>query len=54
LCAAAVFTGVAAGFASLRLVGESFFFVEILLTRGEQKFLSTVFANDSFVLMDQL
>jgi hypothetical protein len=54
LRSAVILTGIAAGFASLGLIGKSFFFEEILLTCSEHKFLTAVFAHKGFVLMDQL
>lgn len=51
---ASIFAGVAAGLAALGLIGEAFFFKEILLTCRENKFLATVFAYQCFVLMHQL
>ena len=43
--------GVAASLAALRLVLEASFCVELLLTGGENEFLTTFFANQSFVFV---
>lgn len=51
--ASVVFTSITAVLAALWLVIESFLLIEILFTRGENKFLSAIFANDSFVLKIQ-
>lgn len=48
---AAVFTGIAAGLASLRFVLEAFLSVEVLFARGEDKFCAAVFANEGLVLI---
>ena len=48
------FSGIAAGLAALRLVGESFFGVEFLLAGSELKFVSAVFANECFVVVHEI
>lgn len=48
------FSGIAAGFAALRLVGESFFGVEFLLAGSELEFVSAVFANECFVVVHEI
>ena len=48
---AAVLAGDAAGLAAGRLVLEALLRVELLLTSGEHKFLATVFAGQSLVLI---
>lgn len=53
-CSSIVFTGVTAGFASLRFVRKSFFLKEILFARGENEFIAAVFAYQRFVLMHQM
>ena len=44
-------SGVATGFASLRLVLKSFFCIEFLLTGREHKFLTAIFAYQCLVLI---
>ena len=44
------FAGIAAIFATLGFIGETFFSVEFLLIGGENELGATVFAGDSFVL----
>ena len=51
---AAVFTGITAGFASLRLVCEPFFREKLLLICCEGELLIAVSAYDCFVLIIQL
>lgn len=46
-----VFACVTASFASLRLVYEAFFSVELLLAGSEYEFRATLFANKGFVLV---
>ena len=48
---AAVLAGDAAGLAAGRLILEALLRVELLLTSGEHKFLATVFAGQSLVLI---
>ena len=48
---AAVLTGDAAGLAASRLILEALLRVELLLTSGEHKFLATVSAGQSLVLI---
>ena len=48
---AGILTGGTAGLASLGLVHKAFFLIEILLTRGEYKFLATVLTYESFVFV---
>ena len=48
---AAVLAGISARLASLGLILETFFSVEILLTCSEDKFCTTVFANKGLVLI---
>jgi len=43
--------GIAAGFATLRLIGKASLRVKFLLSGSENKFLSTVFADERFVLI---
>jgi len=47
---AAVFSGVAAGLASLGLVCKAFFSVELLLTCSENKLRATILTGQCFVL----
>jgi len=51
---AAILAHIAAGLAPLRFIGKTSFLKKILFTCRECKFLSAIFANNCFVLMDQL
>ena len=47
-------TGITAGFAALRLIGEALFSEKLLLTRSEGEFLAAVFADDCLVLIHEI
>ena len=50
LAGSAIFSGVAAGLASLGFVCEAFFVVEVLFACSKNEFRAAVFANKGFVL----
>lgn len=49
--AARSLTGIAAGLAALRFIGETFFGVESLLIGGEYELGTAIFASDNFVVV---
>ena len=54
VAAGVLLPGITAGLAALRLIGETLLSEEFLLLRGENEFLTAVFANDCFVLIHEI
>ena len=48
------FAGIAAGFAALGLVGEALLGVKLLLTGGENEFLSAILADQGLVSVHEI
>ena len=48
------FAGITAGFAALGLIGEAFLSIELLLTGGENEFLSAILADQGLVSVHEI